>query len=324
MNLSIAHKIALLLGSSLLSLTLLAAPGTMITSAPFSLTSQATVDSQGIHLDQVATCATALATPHIRLADSPALGQTLTLSRAQIQASLLQVAPDLATTPWQGSDRIRITRRTRLLDESDLRLMLVDALQKEYVRDNAELELRFARPWASINVPDEALDIRIIDVPISGISANFIARFELRSGKELVGTWQAVLQARLWKDVLVAADALKRGQIIQPSNFKTERRDTLAIRDALSTFSDDKGALELTDSLAVGTPLVQRMIRLHPVVHRGDFVEGMVQDGILSINLKVEVLEEGAPGQTIRVRNPLTKRELRGKVKDEQTIVVTL
>jgi flagella basal body P-ring formation protein FlgA len=40
--------------------------------------------------------------------------------------------------------------------------------------------------------------------------------------------------------------------------------------------------------------------------------------------MKVDVLEDGATGQVIRIRNPQTRRELRGKVQDEQTILISL
>ncbi len=53
-------------------------------------------------------------------------------------------------------------------------------------------------------------------------------------------------------------------------------------------------------------------------------VEGVYQDGSLSISLKVETLEDGLPGQTVRVRNPKTKRELYGKVQNEQTVLIAL
>ena len=53
-------------------------------------------------------------------------------------------------------------------------------------------------------------------------------------------------------------------------------------------------------------------------------VDAVFQDGTLSISLKVEILEDGLLGQTIRVRNPKTKRELYGKVQNEETVLITL
>ena len=63
---------------------------------------------------------------------------------------------------------------------------------------------------------------------------------------------------------------------------------------------------------------------MKPVVQRGQFVDGLVRDGSLNIALKVEVLADGLPGQTVRVRNPKTKREFYAKVQDEQTVVINL
>ena len=53
-------------------------------------------------------------------------------------------------------------------------------------------------------------------------------------------------------------------------------------------------------------------------------VEGVFQDGSLGISLLVETLEDGALGQTVRVRNPKTKHELHGKVENEKTIRINL
>ena len=64
--------------------------------------------------------------------------------------------------------------------------------------------------------------------------------------------------------------------------------------------------------------------RLRPVVTRGQTADAVVRDGAMVISLKVEVLEEGVPGQMVRVRNPQSRRELRGKVQDERTIAITL
>jgi flagella basal body P-ring formation protein FlgA len=52
--------------------------------------------------------------------------------------------------------------------------------------------------------------------------------------------------------------------------------------------------------------------------------DAVIRDGAMIISLKVEVLEEAVPGQIVRVRNPQSHRELRGKVLDEQTIAIPL
>ena len=71
-------------------------------------------------------------------------------------------------------------------------------------------------------------------------------------------------------------------------------------------------------------PFVDDSIRARPLVLRGQMVEAVFQDGTLGISLMVETLEDGTLGQTVRVRNPKTKRELFGKVENEKTIRITL
>jgi len=76
--------------------------------------------------------------------------------------------------------------------------------------------------------------------------------------------------------------------------------------------------------LPAGAPLVARCVRPRPVLHRGQVAEALVQSGALSITMKVEILEDGAPGQVIRARNPVSLRNLRGKVLDDQTLLVSM
>jgi flagella basal body P-ring formation protein FlgA len=60
------------------------------------------------------------------------------------------------------------------------------------------------------------------------------------------------------------------------------------------------------------------------VVRRGQSVEAIARSGALSVSMRVEAMEEGAPGQLIRIRNPQSRREMRGKVQDENTVVIPL
>ena len=56
----------------------------------------------------------------------------------------------------------------------------------------------------------------------------------------------------------------------------------------------------------------------------GKLADAIITDGAMTLSVKVEILEDGLPGQTIRVRNLKSKREFRGKVQNEETIHVTL
>ncbi len=286
----------------------------------------AQVDSEGIFLSQLLDTNGVVAVPQLRLGDAPKFGQTVTLSRPELTG--LTGKAGVPFTNFSGAETIRITRRSKVLNEAEIKELLRNVLQQDHVGQRGELELNLTRPWAPVLVPDEALTLKIVSLPSSGISASFVARFELHTGREVVGTWQAPLQAKIWRDVWVARSALRPGQLFGEADLSRERRDVLTLREAPVAFEKAFGGsdltLEIAETIPAGSPLYLRAVRLRPVIHRGELIEALVRDGSMVISLKVEALESGAPGQIVRVRNLQSRKELRGKVQNDQTILVSL
>jgi flagella basal body P-ring formation protein FlgA len=291
----------------------------------FSLLGAASVDGSGVRLHQVATIGgLESGAAHVKIAPSPAFGRALTLTREQIKAALRISNPELNPVPWTGAESVRITRRGRSWSEGDLRDLLATTLQNEIIKERGELELRLARPWTAVTVPDEPLTLKILDMPAGGVSQHFILRFELVAGEDRLGPWQVVAQARVMKRILVAASSTRRGQSLAEADLLVERRDVLPLREPLEESVLRNSSLEFIESVAAGQPILARSVRLRPIVQRGTLVDGLVRDGSLQIHMKVEVLADGLPGQLVRVRNPKTKREFYAKVQDEQTVLINL
>ncbi len=290
--------------------------------SPLALQAEAQVDSSGVTLANLVGGTVVL--PAIRLTNSPAVGQRLVLTREQVAPPLPAVAPPYATTNWSGAESVRVTRRMRPLEEVEAISLLTTQLQQDMVRDRGELELRLARPWVPVSIPDEPLSVRVSDLPSGGIGSTMLVRLELRTARETVGSWQLMVQAKVWAEIWVAHSSLQRGQSLRDADIAKERRDLLPLRQPLAAVSTGDDSLEIGESLTAGQPLFARTIRLRPVVYPGRMADATIQDGAMSITIKVEVLEAGAPGQFVRVRNLKSKREFRGKVQNEQTILVSL
>lgn len=292
----------------------------------WQLLPQGQVDGTGIFLDQIVVSPTPhVVLPHLRLAQSPNLGQTVSLSREQIiELAQKQTTSELLTTNWSGATQVRVSRRTRQFVDSDLIELLTATLQREFVKNRGELELHLGRPWTPMQVPDDPLTLKVSDMPPNGVMQNFIATCELWVGRERVGAWQVTVQAAIWRDVPLAGSTLMRGQLLKDADIVMERRDILLQRDIYLNYPTSDNSLELAESVPVGTPILNHSVRMRPLIPRGRVVEGIFQEGALNISLKVETLEDGLLGQTVRVRNPNTKRELYGKVQNDQTVLITL
>ena len=291
------------------------------TAATLELKAVAPVSGDGVFLPQLFVATSPL--PAVRLCDSPAFGKNLILSREQIAALVASNAPSVGAN-FSGADEIKISRRARTLGESDILGLLTATLQNNYVKDKGQLELKLAQPWAALLLPDEPLTLDISELPNLGVMPGFIVRFTLRTTHETLGTWSANLKANVWREVWVAGSQLKRGAALDKNSFARERRDILSLREPVADLSLVDDAMELAEPVPAGVPLLARMLKARTVIHRGQRAEALLEDGALSIRTKVEIMEDGAPGDFVRARNFTNRRELTGKVLNERTILISL
>ncbi len=212
----------------------------------------------------------------------------------------------------------------RVLTEADALKLLTETLQKKYVKNKGELELTFTQPWDAPTLTSEPLTVKILELPTAGVTPAFIIRFQLGTTNGTVGTWQASLQAHVWRDVWVARTSLARGQLISEADVAHDRRDVLSLYEALAEFSTEDTSLELANTVLAGNIIYARNLRARAVLHRGQMADAILSDGALNIMMKVEVLEDGAPGQVVRIRNPVSLRNLSGKVINDQTVAISL
>lgn len=212
----------------------------------------------------------------------------------------------------------------RTLDEAGLLTLLTETLQRDYVKDRGELELRLTRPWPARQIPEAPLSITRVELPTSGISSSFIARFELRAEDKSLGTWTLPVQARIHREIWITRSTIKRGTAVTAADLIRERRDILNFRESLAEFSNENATLEFCEPVPANAPVYARALKARTVIHRGQIAEARIQEGALQISLKVEVLEDGAPGQLIRARNLASRRDITGRVLDEQTLLIPL
>ena len=282
----------------------------------------AMVRSEGVFSTELIQGIPAL--PRIRVAPAPQVGAWSQLSRTSVVEALRIAGVDLSLVRWTGPESARISRAMRELGEAEVRDQITQELQRRFARNGGEIEVRLSRPWRSVSIPDESLDIRLLDLPTAGLQSLKSLTEEGLVGGDAVGSWFQPIQVRHWCEVPVAAAALRRGQPLVEVETVLERRDVLVSRGILKALPKAVQDYELAEGLAPGQAFSDRTLRLKTVVFRGRRVDARIQAGTLEITTKVEALEDGYPGQSIRVRNPLSKREFRGVVQGEDSVLVPL
>ena len=237
--------------------------------------------------------------------------------------SLSGAEPSAPPAP-AGQGQTNAVPKERMLGKSELCKLLTAVLQQQYVMGDGQLELQLLRSWDAIKVPAGPVHLNILQVPNNGISAYFLVRFELRADGHSLGNWQMPLHAQLWRKIWVARSNLSLGDLLADADIALERRDVLTLHSPLADFSTGDTSLELAQSVPAGSPLLARALKLRPVIRRGQLANAVVHDGALRVTMKVQALENGAPGQIIHVRNLESGHSFCGKVLNNQTVIVPL
>ena len=241
-------------------------------------------------------------------------------------ACCLMLAPMLfADAPATPPAPASASSTNATLDAPTVTRLLTAALQQQFVNDGGDLDLRLTRPWTSIAVPPGPLSVRILEMPNTGLASDFIVQFEITTAAGAsLGDWQYPVQAHLWRDVWVARSMLQPGELVADADISRERRDVLAVHTSLADFAPGDTTLEIAESVPPGSPLTAYSVKPHPVIRRGQMTDALIEDGALTVTVKVQSLEDGTPGQMIRLRNLQTSHDLSGKVIDATTVLVPL
>lgn len=121
-----------------------------------------------------------------------------------------------------------------------------------------------------------------------------------------------VVRLRRYQPLLVAAEALSRGEVPQPAQLRFEPQAACAGGDAGYTEVKQLQGMRLKRALAPGEPVLRRDLEPCPVVRRGDRVLAALDAGGLHLTIHGTALADGTLGQRIAVKHDLGSRRLWG------------
>ncbi|HTO02412.1 MAG TPA: flagellar basal body P-ring formation chaperone FlgA [Opitutus sp.] len=183
-----------------------------------------------------------------------------------------------------------------------------------------DLQLQLLRPWTPPARVAQSWAIELLEYP-SVPSASMLVRCRVLADGVAAADSTLVLRAALWRDVWVAREPLISGATFDPTVLDTRRVDLLRERDALPAIVGDR-SYSLARAVNAGRVLTWRDITRRPLVRKGNLVEVSAGDGQLLITMKAVAMENGAEGDTVTVRNPVSRKDFAAMVVDENRVQV--
>ncbi len=276
-----------------------------------------TVTAQDVRLGDIFAGADVDADALVGRAPAPGRKQTLGSYRLKSIAR----AHGLDWKPDGRHSRTVITRAARLIDMGEIEVALRLALTRQGLSKSHKIELfnREIRVFAAIDAkqPYEIGNVRF-DAGSGRFSASLIVsdNSEIQKIVGLNGRAYTVIE------IPVLSRPMRPGEVIRRGNVEwIGVRADLVDRNAVVDLAEVVGQTPRRP-LRAGTPIRRSDVRPPVVVAKGSIVTLELRTRRMTLIARVKAAENGAMGQTIRLRNARSKRTVEGIVVGPGRVVV--
>ena len=290
--------------------------------AAFTLKTKCEVNGDGVYLSDLLESKIEEAIPAIMIDVSPSWGTIREYSSQDLIKLINEKAQGVEVVSSEADIKTSISRSSRALGSREVLELLRVELLKSHVFKQGELELESIRPWKTLLVPDGPVELRMVS-KINYPTSQTSLRFQLMDGGVPFGVFSAPVKMSLWKEAWVATGQITRGNLLPKVQLERQRVNMIMVRQDLWEGNPSDGRYWFRENISPGRLVYSRAVVMKPVVRRGSLAKAVVSSGLVRVSTSVKVLEDGAPGEAVRVQNIRTRKELIGEVLDENTIKIT-
>ena len=209
------------------------------------------------------------------------------------------------------------------INVNDLNAFFHAALSRETDMVDEEIVIaNFSSQPDHIALPDGFLEME----PMNHLHANLPGSKSI-SFKVLVDnreTAEVTMKGTVeWHGYVVClANSLERNSIIAHGDIRLEKHDISRGRDTLIRNPEEVVGKRLKATLRKGDCLYEEILDAPMLIKRGDAVKILARSDNLSISLSGEARSSGAAGETIRVKNIMSRKLLEARVIDRGLVEI--
>jgi len=260
----------------------------------------------------------------VLLGQAPPAGVERLLSKSTLITQLKHQGLWTPELQFQGALQIRVMRASQRLDPQHMETVVRQALSRRLPQTMQPTSIRDIRGLSPVCVPLGPVQYEVT-VPgrhgwLGPTSFTLTIQVAGKVEKQLHGTATIAVT----QEVVSLVRPVAQGEIITPDAVsRTQVQVTQPLRQ-VATQPEDVIGKHARRSLAGNAPLSTQDVTTVPVVHRGDIVSIVLESPLIKVSTPGEALEAGKPGDTIRVKNTSSNREVRAQVIDKQTVRIPL
>jgi flagella basal body P-ring formation protein FlgA len=182
-----------------------------------------------------------------------------------------------------------------------------------------DIEFRSLRFTAE---PDEYDRFEIESMTRSEPRGLLTLKVSLFKDNQLVKDGQVSIRILHYKDVLVAADRIKRYQSFDEAVYIIERRDITSLSNMPATSPDELTGCRSKRNISKDQILTTAMIEKIPVIISGQDVEIVYRSAGFEVSARGLAIQSGYNGDKIKVKNLQSKKIITATIRDSETVLV--
>lgn len=257
----------------------------------------------------------------LRLGPAPLVGTSQRLDGDTLRNHLRAARVDLAKVQLMLPDRVVVTRAFQLVPGA----AIVEAVKREALvrlgsrsgpgETGGALAIVPASRVEDLKVPtgEVLLDARLHEGPTG--SAFLAATVAVRVNGRDYQTLSLTFRVGRYQQVLVAARPLEPKTVLGAADFRIDSLSSSELpADALTAIAEPSD-LEALRPVKPGEVITSRMLRQKIAVKRGEIVTLILEGRGFRITTQGQAAEDARRGDTVRVVNVTSKRDVLGKVE---------
>ena len=203
---------------------------------------------------------------------------------------------------------------------------LLGAIEEEIhdrLRPVGQISLSPMRPLPDLSMHSQPFTVRVGGIPgrLSRNSVNLNIQVENEEG--VLGNWTVPFRPHLYTDAWFPRGQLRKGDLGSASDFETRQVDLLVDSDAVVASLEVLQRHEYSRDIRPGTPLQWRDLVERSLVRKGQVVDVMAYQGMIAINMRAKVLQDGVRGDMVSLQNLESNKSFTGQVIGEGRVQVS-
>ncbi len=204
-------------------------------------------------------------------------------------------------------------------------ISLIDEVAREFVEkgygEDVELEI-FGGKTSFELTEAKNIKIMITDLDIDEDQNKFEAKAEIFADGTKVDETGLLGRFFVSEEIYVPVMSIAKGEIIKEETLQKIKVRSNRLRDDVLKNKEDLLGKQVVRTIAANKPVSRKDVREEIIVKKGQSVVVVYKYKGLEIVSKMEALEDGARGQTIKLMNMKSEKTLKGKVLNANMIEV--